>query len=102
MGVGNKVYSRGGGEILKKKGFWVIGLDSKSKEETESLPENIKKVIILGSEEKGIRKLVKKNCDYLIKIKTFVDDDDVIDSLNVSNACAIILDKLMNSDERTS
>ena len=89
-------------EILKKKGFWVIGLDSKSKEETESLPENIKKVIILGSEEKGIRKLVKKNCDYLIKIKTFVDDDDVIDSLNVSNACAIILDKLMNSDERTS
>ena len=89
-------------EILKKKGFWVIGLDSKSKEETESLPENIKKVIFLGSEEKGIRKLVKKNCDYLIKIKTFVDDDDVIDSLNVSNACAIILDKLMNSDERTS
>ena len=55
-------------EILKK-GFWVIGLDSKSKEETKSLPENIKKVIILGSEEKGIRKLVKKNCDYLIKIK---------------------------------
>ena len=89
-------------EILKKKGFWVIGLDSKSKEETDSLPENIKKVIILGSEEKGIRKLVKKDCDYLIKIKTFVDNDDVIDSLNVSNACAIILDQLMNSDERTS
>ena len=66
-------------EILKKKGFWIIGLDSKSKKETNCLPENIRKVVILGSEDKGIRKLVKKNCDYLIKIKTFVDDDDVID-----------------------
>ena len=63
----------------------------KIQKETKSLPENIKKVVILGSEDKGIRKLVKKNCDYLIKIKTFADDDDVIDSLNVSNACAIIL-----------
>lgn len=89
-------------EILKKKGFWIIGLDSKSKKETNCLPENIRKVVILGSEDKGIRKLVKKNCDYLIKIKTFVDDDDVIDSLNVSNACAIILSQLINSDERTS
>ena len=89
-------------EILKKKGFWIIGLDSKSKKETSCLRENIKKVVILGSEDKGIRKLVKKNCDYLIKIKTFADDDEVIDSLNVSNACAIILSQLINSDERTS
>ena len=75
---------------------------SNPKKKLNALQENIKKVVILGSEEKGIRKLVKNNCDYLIKIKTFVDDDDVIDSLNVSNATAIILDKIMNSDERTS
>ena len=46
-----------------------------------------KKIIILGSEGDGMRKNVIDKCDALIKIKT----DTEIESLNVSNASAIIL-----------
>ena len=43
--------------------------------------------LILGGENKGIRPLVKKNCDMTIKI----DISNDIDSLNVSSALAIAL-----------
>ena len=35
-----------------------------------------KKVLVLGSEDKGIRKLIKKNCDYNIRIETVKKNDD--------------------------
>ena len=89
-------------EFLKKNGFWIIGLDSKSKENIKNLPKNTKKVLVLGSEDRGIRKLVKKNCDYTIKIETVITDNTIVDSLNVSNACAIILNQLINNYERNT
>ncbi len=52
-------------------------------EEIKSFGE--KKVIVFGSEEKGMRRLVKENCDYLLKIPM----SNIIDSLNISNAAAI-------------
>ena len=81
-------------DFLKKNGFWIIGLDSNSNKTIKTISNNIKKVLIFGSEDKGIRKLIKKNCDFIIKIKTVEKDDDIVDSLNVSNACAIILNQL--------
>ena len=59
--------------------------------ETESFfkeNKSIQKLLfILGSEGKGIRRLVKKNCDFLVKIKT----ENQNSSINVSNAAAIFL-----------
>ena len=46
-----------------------------------------KRLVIFGSEDKGLRKLTKENCDFLVKIATL----ERIDSLNVSNAAAIAL-----------
>ena len=74
---------------LKKLGYWIIGLDSSSELSIEKIPSEIKKVLILGSESKGIRKLIKTNCDYLTKIPMQKSDQQV-DSLNVSNAASII------------
>ena len=48
-----------------------------------------KLLIVLGSEGKGIRRLIKENCDILIKINTF----DQKLSLNVSNAAAIVFNQ---------
>ena len=87
---------------LKKNGFWIIGLDSNSNETIKTITNGIKKVLILGSEDKGIRKLIKKNCDYLVRIETVINKDDIVDSLNVSNACAIILNQLTTKNERTT
>ena len=48
----------------------------------------------MGSEDKGIRMLIKKNCDFVVRIETVIKKDAIVDSLNVSNACAIILNQL--------
>ncbi|WP_353284332.1 23S rRNA (guanosine(2251)-2'-O)-methyltransferase RlmB [Wolbachia endosymbiont (group A) of Lasioglossum fulvicorne] len=71
---------------LKKVGYWCYGFDCNAGEDIEEIKSfGKKRVIIFGSEEKGMRRLVKENCDYLLKIPI----SNVIDSLNVSNAAAI-------------
>ena len=89
-------------DLLKKNGFWIIGLDSNSNNTVKTVSDNEKKVLVLGSEDKGIRKLIKKNCDYIIRIETVKKNDDIVDSLNVSNACAIILNQLTTKNETTT
>ena len=44
-------------------------------------------VLVVGSEGEGIRQLVKKNCDFLLKVET----NSEVESLNVSVATAIAL-----------
>ena len=89
-------------DLLKKNGFWIIGLDSNSNNTVKTISDYKKKVLVLGSEDKGIRKLIKKNCDYNIRIETVKKNDDIVDSLNVSNACAIILNQLTTKNETTT
>jgi 23S rRNA (guanosine2251-2'-O)-methyltransferase len=73
-------------QYLKKVGYWCYGFDCNAKENIDGIKSFEKKrVIIFGSEEKGIRRLVKENCDYLLKIPM----SNAINSLNVSNAAAI-------------
>ena len=50
-----------------------------------------KSVLVFGSEGKGIRELVKKECDEIIQIKIKNNLKFEIDSLNVSNATSIAL-----------
>ena len=56
----------------------------------------------MGSEDKGIRMLIKKNCDFVVRIETVIKKDAIVDSLNVSNACAIILNQLTVNNERNT
>lgn len=73
-------------QYLKKVGYWCYGFDCNTKENIDEIKSFEKKrVIIFGSEEKGMRRLVKENCDYLLKIPM----SNAINSLNVSNAAAI-------------
>ena len=76
---------------LKKNNWWILGLDHLGEVDLESFFKKNKSIqkllVILGSEGKGIRRLVKKNCDFLVKIKT----KDQESSINVSNAAAIFL-----------
>lgn len=77
-------------ELLKKKGFWITGLDNNSNLDLETIPKDTKKALILGSEKKGLRDLLKKKCDYIAKVNMHVKDK-LIDSLNVSNSAAIAI-----------
>ena len=80
-------------KTLKKYNFWIIGLDKFGKNDITTIEKNLKKALILGSENRGIRNLIKRNCDFLVKIK-MQNNDKFIDSLNVANAAAIFLYEL--------
>ena len=79
-------------KLFKKAGVWVFGAvkdaDSQSLYETDlSLPA----CLVVGSEGKGIRPLVKKECDVLVSIPMV----GTLDSLNSSVAAAVILFEAM-------
>ena len=75
---------------LKKMGYWIVGFDVNAKNNISEVPKDLKKVLIFGSEGKGIRSLILKNCDFKTKIRLNVDDKK-IESLNVSNCVSIAL-----------
>lgn len=74
---------------FKTKGWWIIGLEHNAELHIEQIltkmSKNDKFVFVMGSEGKGIRRLVKKNCNYLVSIPNAPDTN----SINVSNAAAI-------------
>ena len=75
---------------LKQNGYWVYGFDS-SESNTSEISFDNKSVLVFGSEGKGIRKLIKKECDIFIKLSIQKNIKYNIDSLNVSNATSIAL-----------
>lgn len=75
---------------LKNAGYFIIGLDGAAKTNIDSIKDNTNLALVLGNEGKGIRDLVKKNCDELVKIPM----EDCVESLNVSVASAIAIYEL--------
>ena len=74
-------------ENLKKSGYWISGFSEHAETSLEETEFTEKNVLILGNEEKGIRKLVEKNCDQVLKINKYGQTS----SLNVAVATAIAL-----------
>ena len=72
---------------LKENGFWIFGSSLINAKDYNTLDFKLPAAIVLGNEEKGIRKLVAENCDFLVKIPML----GKIQSLNVSVSAGIIL-----------
>ena len=75
---------------LKKAGYFVIGLDGEAKNTIDRIGDARNLALVLGNEGRGIRELVKKNCDELVKIPM----ENSVESLNVSVASAIAIYEL--------
>ena len=75
---------------FKKNGYWIYGFDSSINSKSDLNFEK-KSVLVFGSEGKGLRDLVKKECDIFVKLKMKDVSQFQIDSLNVSNATSIAL-----------
>ncbi len=72
---------------LKERGMWIVGMDKSASESIFSSDLSGSVAIVIGGEEKGIRPLVKKNCDYLVSIP----QTGPLDSLNASVAGAVVM-----------
>ncbi len=74
-------------EFLKKEGLWVIGLAGESPNLLYEVDLKVPLALVVGSEGKGIRPLVRKTCDLLLAIPM----PGRMESLNASVAGSVAL-----------
>ncbi len=74
-------------ETLKKANVWVVGTDAATDKTLADIHVDTDLCIVFGSEGKGMHRLVKENCDYLVGIPM----RGHVNSLNVSVACGVTL-----------
>jgi len=72
---------------LKDAGYWCLGLDGYADDDIGAVDPTPRRVIVLGAEGAGLRRLTRETCDQLVKIPMDTDQE----SLNLSNAAAIAL-----------
>ncbi|MBN2570846.1 MAG: 23S rRNA (guanosine(2251)-2'-O)-methyltransferase RlmB, partial [Ignavibacteriales bacterium] len=78
-------------KMLKENGFWIVGTSLATDKLYSEIDYNIPLGVVIGNEEKGIRDLVAKNCDFLVKIPM----KGKIQSLNVSVATGVLLFEIL-------
>ena len=83
---------------LKQKGLWVFGLDPAADQDVYSKDLKGPVALVIGGEEKGIRSLVKKNCDGLISIP----QKGYVSSLNASVAGAVVMYEILRQRMKAS
>ncbi len=76
---------------LKQKGFTLYGADMNG-EDVSSVSFASKKVLLMGSEGKGLSPKIKERLDKIVSIKMA----RAFDSLNVSAAAAVLCDRIAN------
>jgi len=74
-------------EELRSKGVWIVGTDMEGEKAYDEIDYRGAIAIVVGNEGKGIRRLVKEKCDFLVKIPMY----GKIGSLNASVAGALVL-----------
>lgn len=78
---------------LKKQGYWIVGTDIKADRYYNEMNYDMNIALVMGAEGKGMARLTKEACDFLVKMPLLGH----VDSLNVSNAAAIMLYKILEN-----
>ena len=73
-------------DLLKKKGIFVVGCDIEG-QVYHTIDYDMPLLVIIGSEGKGLGKLIKSKCDFL----SMIPMHGKLDSLNASVAAGIVL-----------
>jgi 23S rRNA (guanosine2251-2'-O)-methyltransferase len=74
-------------ERLKKEGVWIAGTDAKGSEDYRQANYKLPLGLVIGSEGKGISRLMLQNCDFSIRLPL----GGHVNSLNASVAAAILM-----------
>jgi 23S rRNA (guanosine2251-2'-O)-methyltransferase len=78
-------------KVLKESGFWIVGSSLDDAKLYTEVDFTVPIALIVGNEEKGIRKLTADKCDFMVKIPMA----GKLQSLNVSVATGILLFEVM-------
>ena len=78
-------------EAAKKSGFWIVGLDERGSPDYPDFNFRQDCCLVLGSEGSGLHDLVKRTCDFLLRIPMAGS----VSSLNVSVAGAVVMYEAM-------
>ncbi|NLY78802.1 MAG: 23S rRNA (guanosine(2251)-2'-O)-methyltransferase RlmB [Lysinibacillus sp.] len=72
---------------LKKRGLWIAGTDAKGTVDYRKMDANLPLAIIIGSEGKGMSRILKEKCDFLYNLPMVGH----VNSLNASVAAALLM-----------
>lgn len=76
---------------LKENGVWIVGTEMTATKSFTDVDYNVPVAIVIGNEGKGMRRLVREKCDFLVKIPM----KGSFDSLNASVAGALVMYEVM-------
>src|SRR5690606_37196623 len=74
-------------EKLQKRGLWVVGTAGEAEQELYDQDLSGPLVVVMGAEGRGMRRLTREHCDFLVKLPMAGS----VSSLNVSVATGICL-----------
>jgi 23S rRNA (guanosine2251-2'-O)-methyltransferase len=77
-----------GFEVAKEAGLWILGTSEHCKEDISKVERDRPWLLVLGNEEKGMRRLTEETCDVLCGIRP---RGEGVTSLNVSVAAGIAI-----------
>jgi 23S rRNA (guanosine2251-2'-O)-methyltransferase len=77
-------------DVAKKNGLWLLGTSEHAKDDISEIKSDRPWLLVLGNEEKGLRRLTQDSCDMLCSIK----GPGSVTSLNVSVAAAVCISQL--------
>lgn len=77
-------------EALKAEGYWIAALAPEGETSIYEIDFTRRLALVMGSEDRGVRELVKKTADFIVRIPMY----GRVASLNVSVAAAVALFEL--------
>jgi 23S rRNA (guanosine2251-2'-O)-methyltransferase len=72
---------------LKTEGVWVIGTAGEAESILFKSDFTVPMALVIGAEEKGMRRLTREQCDFLVKLPML----GTVESLNLSVATGVLL-----------
>ncbi len=77
---------------MKKAGLWMVGTDARESEDYRTIDAKLPLGLVIGSEGKGMSRLVRESCDFLVHLPM----RGHVTSLNASVAAALLMYEVYN------
>jgi len=76
---------------LKSEGLWIIGTAGEAQNTLYQTDFTVPMALVIGAEEKGMRRLTREQCDLLVKLPML----GTVESLNLSVATGVLLYEIL-------